>query len=68
MGGVNSLELYLFQYIFLNYVKFEYIPVFDSFQGLFLIVLNFILVILLSVIVISLIKNNKFLNFIFFAK
>lgn len=67
-GGVNSLELYLFQYIFLNYVKFEYIPVFDSFQGLFLIVLNFILVILLSVIVISLIKNNKFLNFIFFAK
>ena len=67
-AGFNSLELYLFQYIFLNYIKYENIPIFHSCQGLFLVVLNFILVILASSIVIFLIKNNKFLNFIFFAK
>ncbi len=66
--GQYSLEIYLSHYLLLNLVKMEDIPIVNSFKGTILIILNFLVTILLTVILIKMVSSNKILRTVLFGK
>lgn len=67
-GGIYSLEIYLGHGIFLNIIPLTTQPELMSLAGLTIVIINYVLTIVITYILISLIKNNSILNYIVFAK
>ncbi|MBR4769408.1 MAG: acyltransferase family protein [Clostridia bacterium] len=66
--GVHSLEIYLIHFAFLKIVTAETIPNLSSLYGVGLIVVNFILAVLGSVVLFSLLNTNSVTKFVGFGK
>ena len=67
-GGIYSLEIYLAHGLFLNIIPLTTQPQLMSLSGLAIVTINYILTIVITYILISLINNNNILNYIVFAK
>lgn len=68
MGGVYSLEIYLAHGLFLKTIPIEGQQQLLSLPGLSLVAINYLLTLVLTYILISLLRNNNLLNYIAFAK
>lgn len=66
--GVHSLEVYLTHYLFLGLVPALYQPVLASMEGMFTIVMNYLLTLALTVMVIKMAQGNSILNYLLYAK
>ena len=66
--GVQSLEVYLTHYLFLNLVPALHQPVLASMEGMFTIVMNYLITLSLTVIVIKMVRGNSVLNYLLYAK
>lgn len=66
--GVHSLEVYLTHYLFLNLVPALHQPVLASMEGMFTIVMNYLITLSLTVIVIKMVRGNSVLNYLLYAK
>lgn len=67
-SGIHSVEIYLGQYLMLNIIRLEEIPLFSTVNGLALSFANFILTMALLVIVILLTNQNKYLRLFLYGK
>lgn len=67
-AGVHSLEIYLGQYLVLNILKMQELPMFMSIQGLSLTAANFLLTMALLHVIILLTNQNKYLRFVLYGK
>lgn len=68
MGGMYSLEIYLAHGLFLKIIPIESQQQLLSLPGLSLVAINYLLTLVLTYILISLLRNNNLLNYIAFAK
>lgn len=66
--GKFSLEIYLIHYLVLNIVKVENTPNFLSAQGMTIVMVNYVLTILLSVILVKILKSNRAINKVVFGR
>lgn len=66
--GVHSLEVYLTHYLFLSLVPALHQPVLASMEGMFTIVMNYLITLALTVIVIKMVRGNSILNYLLYAK
>lgn len=66
--GRNSLEIYLVHYVFLSLIKISPLPVFQSWNGLLLCFVNYILTLGLTGFSIWCIDRNKYLKLALFGK
>ena len=66
--GVHSLEVYLTHYLFLSLVPALHQPVLASMEGMFTIVMNYLLTLALTVMVIKMAQGNSILNYLLYAK
>lgn len=66
--GVHSLEVYLTHYLFLNLVPALHQPVLASMEGMFTIVMNYLITLSLTIIVIKMVRGNSVLNYLLYAK
>lgn len=67
-AGKHSLEIYLLHGLLLNIVKTVNHPVFNTWQGYLLVIINYILTVLLTCGVVALLSQNKVLKKILFGK
>lgn len=67
-SGVHSLEIYLTHYLCLNPIKMEIIPTMQSLEGIMVLISNFALVLILTVVTIKLLQSNGAANYILYAK
>ena len=67
-AGTHSLEIYLLHGLLLNIIKTVDLPEFNTWQGYLLVLINYILTVLLTCGVISLLSQNKILNKVLFGK
>lgn len=66
--GKNSLEIYVVQLFTLRFINPQETTVLNSPEGFTFFILDFLIVALLTYIVIELIKSNKALSRMLFAK
>lgn len=66
--GVHSLEIYLTHYLYLRLIPAFGLPALSSMEGALSLVVNFALTVLLTVVTIKLVQNNKVLNYLLYAK
>lgn len=67
-AGVHSLEIYLTHYLFLSLAPSLNQPILSSMGGLFSVLVNFLLTMLLVVAIVMLVQSNRLLNFFLYAK
>lgn len=67
-AGKKSLEIYLMHYLLLSMVRYEPLPKFASPVGILSVMFNYLLTISLTLAVIIVIKQNRILDLIGFAK
>ena len=67
-AGKHSLEIYLLHGLLLNIVKTVNHPVFNTWQGYLLVIINYILTVLLTCGVVALLSQNKVLKKVLFGK
>lgn len=67
-AGAHSLEIYLTHYLFLRLVPDTSIPPLTSINGFFSLIINFTLTLLLTYMTIKIIRRNKELNYLLYAK
>jgi fucose 4-O-acetylase-like acetyltransferase len=67
-AGKYSLELYLVHSLLTSIIKVEPLPEFLSINGIITIIVNYILMILFSLIIIIVLSSNKWNRLIFFGK
>lgn len=66
--GVHSLEIYLSHYLLLGLIKLPNVPQAVSYQGILLIVINYLLTVGLTMMVVQIVNQNALLKRILFAK
>lgn len=66
--GIHTLEIYLTHYLFLSLVPALEHPILASMEGLFSLLVNFVLTIVLTIVAIRIIQGNKLLNYLLYAK
>mgnify|MGYP002672768413 CR=1 FL=1 len=66
--GIHSLEIYLTHYLFLSIAPAWGHPILASMEGLFSLMVNFALTIVLTIAAIRIIQGNKVLNYLLYAK
>lgn len=66
--GKHSLEIYVTHYLLLNLVKLQETPCVTTVTGIGIIVINYLLTVLLTIIVVIVIRQNRWLNMVVYGK
>ena len=66
--GTHSLEVYVIHYLVLNIVQMSEIPSFNTFEGMALVMINFVLTIIISMGITLLLNNNCICKMLLFGK
>ena len=67
-SGVHSLEIYLTHYLFLNMIKVKIPSSLMTLDGIIMLVINFVLTLVFTIIIIRLIQNNNIMNYLLYGK
>ena len=66
--GVHSLEIYLSHYLFLNMIKMREMPALQTLQGTSMLIGNYVLTLMLTVVTIRIMQKNDVLNYLLYGK
>lgn len=67
-AGIHSLEIYLVHYLFLNLIKTESLPMLLSIKGALFVAMNYAVTMIITVMTIKLISQNRALSFCLYGK
>ena len=66
-SGVHSLEIYLSHYLLLNLVKQIEPPMASNIHGLVIIMINYLMTVVLTMLIVKLLKTNRVMSLVLFG-